>query len=121
MRGKVICAEDELISQGRFKTAKGPDVASADEITLGANGNYFDITGSTAINHINKTDWPAGSTITLQFDSNVTVTHNAGTPTGTEASVLLAGAVDFSATPDDTLMLVFDGGTTWREVCRTVI
>lgn len=120
MRGKVVCAEDELIALGRLKTAKGADVASADEITLGAIGNYFDITGTTTINHINKTNWPAGTPVTLQFDANVTVTHNASAPSGTEASILLAGGVDFSSTPDDTLQLMFDGAT-WREVSRTVI
>lgn len=120
MQGKVICAEDELVALGRLKAAKGSDVASADEIALGTNGNYFDITGSTTINHITKTDWSAGTVVILQFDASVTVTHNAGTPTGTEASILLAGGVDFSATVDDTLQLVYDG-TTWREVSRTVI
>lgn len=120
MQGKVVCAEDELITTGRLKTAKGADIASADEITLGAHGNYFDITGTTDINHINKTDWPAGSTVVLQFDASVTVNHNAGAPAGTEASILLAGAVPFNATASDTLQLTFDGAT-WREVSRTVI
>lgn len=105
---------------GRLQGDKGADVASADEITLGTDGNYFDITGTTTIDHICKTGWQAGSIIVLQFDSSVTVTHNAGTPTGTEASILLAGAVDFSATVDDILQLVYDG-VTFREVSRTVI
>lgn len=120
MQGKIVCAEDILESQGRFKTSKGADIASADEITLGANGNYFDITGTTAINHINKTDWPAGSVVILQFDASLTITHDAGSPAGTEASILLAGGANFSVTADDTLQLVYDG-TTWREVSRTVI
>lgn len=120
MRSKTVFAEDNLITTGRLKTSKGSDVASAEEITLGANGNYFDITGTTTIDHINKTDWPAGTMVMLQFDANVTVTHNAGTPTGTEASIFLSEGVNFSATPDDILQLVYDG-TTWREVSRTVI
>lgn len=120
MRGKVICAEDVLESQGRFKASKGADVASADEITLGAIGNFFDITGTTTINHINKTDWPAGTPVTLQFDASLTVTHNAAAPSGTEASILLAGGANFNATADDTLQLVYDG-TTFREVSRAVI
>lgn len=119
MQGKIVCAEDELIALGRLMTAKGQDIASADEITLGT-GNYFDITGTTTINHINKTDWSMGTAVTLQFDASVTVTHNASSPTGTEASILLAGAVDFSATVDDTLQLIYDG-VTFREVSRTVI
>lgn len=119
MWGKTATFEDTLTAAGRLHTSKGADVASADEITLGS-GNYFDVTGTTTINHINKTDWQAGDKVVLQFDSSVTVTHNAGTPAGTEASILLSGAVDFSATVDDTLQLVYDGAT-FREVSRTVI
>ena len=119
MYGKEGTFEDKLTAAGRFHASKGADVASADEITLGS-GNYFDVTGTTTINHVNKTDWQAGSEITLQFDANVTVTHNAGTPAGTEASILLSEGVNFSATPDDTLQLVYDG-TTFREISRTVI
>lgn len=109
--GLIVCS---------IQTSQGIDVASADEITLGVHGNYFDITDTTTINHITKTDWQAGAVVVLQFDASVTVTHNAGSPAGTEASILLAGAGDFSATADDILQLVYDG-TTWREVSRTVI
>lgn len=105
---------------GRVMGNKGSDIASADEITLGVDGNYFDITGTTTINHINNTDWQAGSVVILQFDASVTVTHNSAAPAGTEASILLAGAANFSATVDDTLTLVYDG-VTWRETARTVI
>lgn len=109
-----------LIAQGRIQGDKGADVASADEITLGGDGNYFDITGTTDINHINKTGWQAGSVVVLQFDGSLDVVHDSGSPAGTEASILLSGAGDFSATADDTLQLVYDG-TTFREVSRTVI
>jgi len=105
---------------GRLQTHKGADVASADEITLGTDGNYFDVTGTTAINHINNSGWQSGSVVILQFDASVTVTHNAGSPAGSEASILLSGGGNFSATANDTLMLVYDG-TTFREVTRTVI
>lgn len=105
---------------GRLQGDQGADVASADEIALGTDGNYFDVTGTTTINHITKTGWQAGSVVVLQFDASVTVTHNAGSPAGTEASILLSGAGNFSATADDTLQLVYDG-TTFREVSRTVI
>jgi hypothetical protein len=105
---------------GRLHTHKGADVASGDEITLGTDGNYFDITGTTTINHINNSGWQSGSVVVLQFDASVTVTHNSGSPIGSEASMLLSGAGNFSATANDTLMLVYDG-TTFREVSRTVI
>ena len=112
---------DSAIFTGRIQGSKGADVASADEITLGIDGNYFDITGTTTINHINKTDWQPGSIITFQFDGAVTVTHNAGSIAGTESSMLLAGAVDFSATADDTLTLQKSTDNYWREISRCVI
>ncbi len=115
-----IVASAGIKMVGRMLNAQGADVASADEITLGIDGNYIDITGTTTINHIANTSWLAGAIVMLQFDASVTVTHNAASPTGTEASILLAGAVDFSATAGDTLVLVYDG-TTFRELSRTAI
>jgi len=109
-----------LLLRNRLQGRKGDDIASADEITLGADGNYFDITGTTTINHITNSGWQAGSIVILQFDASVTVTHNAGSPVGSGASILLSGAADFSATADDTLCLVYDG-TAFREVARTTI
>jgi len=108
------------VLSGRLQIHKGADVASADEITLGTDGNYFDVTGTTAINHINNSGWQNGSVVILQFDASVTVGHNAGSPVGSEASILLSGGGNFSATANDTLMLVYDG-TAFREVSRTVI
>ena len=102
---------------GRVMGAKGADAASATTLSLGTGGNYFDVTGTTQINTIEISQWTAGSTATLQFDASVTVKHNTA---GSGASILLAGAVDFSATADDTLQLAYDG-VTWREVSRTVI
>ena len=109
-----------VVARNRIQGHKGSDIASADTITLGNDGNYFDITGTTTIHHIDNSGWQIGAVITLQFDASVTVTHNSGSTTGSEASMLLAGAGNLSATANDTLTLVYDG-TTWREVARTVI
>ena len=104
----------------QFIGSKGADVASGDELDLGVDGTYFDITGTTTINHIKKTGGDGRGLVTLQFDASVTVTHNAASPSGSEASILLSGAANFSATANDTLTLHYDG-TTFREVARTVI
>ena len=114
--GIVVNAAEKLRIDGtaglqmshRMQGAKGANVASADEVLLG-DGNYFDVTGTTQIHHVNKTDWQAGAVVIFQFDASVVVTHNSATPTGTEASFFLSGAADFSATADDTLTLVYDG------------
>lgn len=101
---------------GRILGKQGADVASANDVTLG-NGNYFDVTGTTQINTIAATNWTLGSVVILQFDGAVTVANNTA---GTGAKVLLAGGVDFAATANDTLTLVYDG-VTWRETARAVI
>ena len=106
-----------LMISVRLQQAKGADVASADEITLGDDGNYFDITGTTTINHIDNTNWQEGSTIVLHFDASVTVTHNASTPSGTEASILLNGSVNLSAVAGNTLMLIYNG-VEFEEITR---
>lgn len=106
------------VAAGRFGKAKGADVASANDLTLGADGNLFHITGATTINAITTANWQAGSEITLIFDSTPTVKNNTAGGAGT-AKMLLAGAADFSATANDVLKLCYDG-TSWFEVCRSV-
>lgn len=108
------------IFTSRHQGKKGADVASGGTVTLGTDGNYFDITGTTAIDYITTTDWQAGSIVVLQFDGSVTVNHNTGTVPTNTAPILLSGSVNFAATANDTLMLAYDGAN-WREVSRTII
>lgn len=106
---------------GRILGNQGADVASANDLTLGADGNVFEITGTTQINAITTSGWQNGSVIRLIFTSTPTVKHNTAGGAGT-AVMLLSGAADFSATADDVLTLVLSevGGTqAWREVSRS--
>lgn len=104
----------------RARWAKGADVASGGTLTLGSDGNSFDITGTTAIDYITTTNWTAGSIVVLQFDASVSVNHNSGSVPADTAAIHLAGAANLSATAGDTLTLWYDG-TVWREIARTVI
>ncbi len=110
---------DSARFDGRMLAAKGADVASANDITLGGDGNFFGISGTTTINRITTTGWTAGSVIVLKFAGSLTVTHNTA-GAGALAGLLLAGAVNFSATATDTLTLIYDG-TNWVELARAVI
>jgi hypothetical protein len=107
-----------IVVDGRFQTAKGGDIASANETTLGTDGNYFDITGNTTINWITKTGWTAGDIIVLQFDSTPQVTDTAGAPPPTGAEIILLGGANFTAAVGDTLTFSYDG-TYFREISRT--
>jgi hypothetical protein len=104
----------------RFETVAGAAVAAAATLTLGADGNFFSITGNTNIDFITTTNWQAGSEVTLQFSGTPTVNHNTGAVPGGTASVLLAGAVGFALTANDTLTLIYNG-TNWCEKARAVI
>lgn len=64
---------DSNSHQVRF--SKGSDVASANALTLGDDGNYFDITGTTAITSI--TTKAIGTVVKLHFDGILTLTHHA--------------------------------------------
>ena len=113
----------EVAYSGRMLDNQGTDIASANDLTLGADGNSFEITGTTQVNAITTANWKNGSKITLLFTSTPTVKHNTAGGGGT-AVILLAGAGDFAATAGDTLTLLLSeiGGTqAWREVARTAI
>lgn len=115
-----------VLNAGGFQMAKrhlqkkGADVASANTMTLGTDGNSFHITGTTTINGITTASWQSGSILVLRFAASLTVTHNSGAPGGGAVALLLAGAVNFSATANDTLTLWYDG-TNFVELARAVI
>ena len=107
----------------RLEYNQGADIASANDLTLGADGNIFEITGTTQINAITTAGWQNGAQIVLLFTSTPTVKYNTAGGAGT-AVCLLASATDFVASAGDTLTLVLSeiGGTqAWREIGRAVI
>ena len=104
-----------------FKTIKGTDIASATNITIGTSGNTFDVTGTTTIQHFDNANWVVGSTISLQFDGAVTLTHNAGTLSGNQANILLSGDVNFTTSAGDILTFLLHDSTSWQEISRNTI
>lgn len=107
----------------RVLNKQGADVASANDLVLGSDGNVFEITGNTQINHIANTGWQNGSEVTLLFTSTPTVDH-ANATSGANITILLDGAVDFVAAAGDRLklMLCEIGGTqAWRETGRITV
>jgi hypothetical protein len=102
---------------GRFQTDQGADVASpaGGIMTLGTDGNVFDITGTNTINEILGTTWTLGAQIVLQFDGVLTVTHNSG---GTN-DILLGNAANMTTAAGNTLSLFYNG-TDWVETARNV-
>lgn len=105
----------------RFEEAQGAVLTAANNLTLGGDGNYFQVNGATQINLILNTDWQGGSVVTLKFNSTPTVKHNFAA-SGNNKPVMLAGAVDFVASANDTLTLRYDStDAVWYEQSRAVI
>ncbi len=103
----------ELITTGGLtintilKQTKGADVNSASAVTLGDDGNFFDIAGTTNITSI--TAKSAGTEITLQFDGILTVVDGG--------NLKIRG--DFVTATESTLRLISDG-TNWFEISRSI-
>lgn len=94
-----------------FKESKGSDIASANALPIGTDGNYFDITGTTAITSINTVK--IGAMVTLQFDGALTLTHHA-------TDLILPGGKDIvTAAGDHAIFREYDTGL-WRLVAYTV-
>lgn len=104
---------------GRVKASKGIDVASAATLTVGADGNFFTITGNTNIDFITTTDWIAGSELTLEFTGTPTLNHNTAAPPVGTAALFLSGAAPFVSTAGCILKFIYNG-TVWKELSRTL-
>ena len=90
--------------------SKGADVASASTLTLGTDGNYFDITGTTTITSIGSLG--IGTVVMLHFDGILTLTHNA-------TDLILPGGVDITTTSGDEAIFVEYASGDWRCVAYT--
>lgn len=85
--------------------SKGADVASAASITLGTDGNYFDITGTTGITSISTVG--VGAVIKLHFDGNLTLTHHA-------TNLILPGGRNINTAAGDEIEIVEYATGMWR-------
>ena len=87
------------------KWKKGVDVASAGALTLGDDGNYFDITGTTAITSIVTKG--IGTVVKLHFDAVLALTHDG-------ADLILPGGVNITTAAGDEAEFVEYASGDWR-------
>ena len=85
---------------------KGGDVASATALTLGTDGNYFDITGTTTITSIGDLGGD-GTMVTLHFDGALILTHHA-------TDLILPGGANITTAAGDEFTFVNYATGDWR-------
>lgn len=90
---------------GIQRWAKGADVASATALTLGTDGNYFDITGTTTITSIGTLG--VGTQVKLHFDGALTLTHHA-------TDLVLPGGANITTAAGDEAEFVEYATDDWR-------
>lgn len=95
----------------RMMIDRGADVASANDITLGADGQTFTITGTTNVQRIATASWNDGAIIALRFSSSLlSISHNTAAGGGF-ASILLKGDTAYMTSANDILFFQYDSTT----------
>jgi hypothetical protein len=93
------------MNSNQMRWSKGADVASAGALTLGADGNFFDITGTTSITSIGTLG--VGTIVALQFDAALTLTHHA-------TDLILPGARNITTAVGDSAIFVEYASGDWK-------
>ena len=90
-----------------MKNMKGSDVASAANLEVG-DETFFDVTGTTTITSIDNADatQQVGSTIILQFDGILTLTHHA-------TDLILPGGANITTAAGDVAMFTKYAAGDW--------
>lgn len=84
--------------------SKGSDLASAATLTLGADGNYFDVTGTTDISNISGRG--VGTTIKLHFDGALTIINSS--------NIENIGAINVTTAAGDEMEFIEFAEGQWR-------
>ncbi len=111
-----ITAFEEQFFNKRAYGNQGFEVSSASIITL-TNGNLFDISGTTTINHIITTLWKKGSLVNFHFLEEITLNHDTSSVPANTAALFLDANSNVTFGAGSTLTLIYDG-TYWREISR---
>jgi len=93
-----------------FVQTKGADIASGTTLTLGKDGNQFDVTGTTTITGIATQG--IGSYVTLHFDGVLTFTHHS-------TNLILPGAANITTAAGDIAVMYEYASADWRCVSYT--
>jgi len=93
-----------------FQLTKGSDISSATGLSLGTDGNAFDVTGTTTITSIGTQG--IGSHVTLHFDGALTFTHHS-------TNLILPGATNIITAAGDIAVMYEYASADWRCISYT--
>jgi len=117
--GRILDSSGRLyMSATRLSLAMGADVNAANNLTLGVDGNVFRVNGTTTIQCLDNTNWPAGSIVTLLFVSTPTI-KNRFACADPNQQFSLAGGVDLTTLVNSSTLTVMYGAG-WFEVSRSI-
>ena len=107
LQGEKIDRDGEIPFTGTSQWDKGNDIASAATLAPGADGNYFDVTGTTGITAINAVRSQPGTVIKLHFDGIVLITHHA-------TNLIMPNGANYTTAAGDELEFVEYAANQWR-------
>ncbi len=93
-------------NSAQFQWSKGADVASAADLPVITDGNYFDVTGTTTVTTI-ATTGGIGTTIKLHFDGALILTHDA-------TNLILPGGANITTAAGDEVEFTEYASADWR-------
>lgn len=96
---------DIRFSASQSQWAKGADIVSAAALPVLDDGNYFDVTGTTAITSIDTQ--AVGTVVRFHFDDALVLTHNATT-------LILPGGANITTAAGDEFTFVEYATGNWR-------
>lgn len=108
----VNLAATDITLTGVLKEAKGTDVASASALSLANDGNFYDVTGTTGITSIGTVG--IGTSIKLQFDGAVLLTHHA-------TNLILPGAANYTTVAGDVFTLTEYASGQWIVTATSLV
>ena len=101
---QIVSVNDSDVAFATRVWRKGADIASAATLVIGADGNYFDVTGAVGITAVTVA---AGTLFTLQFDGGPALTNGAALDLGGADITVAAGDhMIFFATAANTVQLI---------------
>ena len=106
----IISLSGDNIFTGRSQGAKGASLTAAATLTLGADGNFFEVTGSTTITGISSCT--AGTRVVLRFIGTPLLTHSS--------SLYLHGGANLQTIADDIIEFMSNGTGNWLQMTPVV-